>query len=198
MVARYSNKLDCKVVDKDGGTIVSITPAYASNRISTKLIQCRFDRGIGGAGDGTTRDQHAASHPANGSRADGCPQGYADRDRGQLSPISKRWPGGGVAPKDTPPDVIASMAKSVKEILSEPAVATQLQETQQMTLLLADGKSFRRSSPSRSASGARSSARIISRRSGATPGPACGGSRRKTAPAGFRNQISGSVLDRGT
>ena len=28
------------------------------------------------------------------------------------------------APKDTPPDVIASMAKSVKEILSEPAVAT--------------------------------------------------------------------------
>ena len=44
--------------------------------------------------------------------------------------------------KDTPPDVIASMAKSVKEILSEPAVATQLQETQQMTLLLADGKDF--------------------------------------------------------
>ena len=34
------------------------------------------------------------------------------------------------------------MAKSVKEILSEPAVATQLQETQQMTLLLADGKEF--------------------------------------------------------
>src|SRR4051812_8982879 len=46
------------------------------------------------------------------------------------------------APKDTPPDVIASMAKSVKEILSEPAVAVQLQETQQMTLLLADGKEF--------------------------------------------------------
>jgi tripartite-type tricarboxylate transporter receptor subunit TctC len=46
------------------------------------------------------------------------------------------------APKDTPPDVIASMAKSVKEILSEPAVASQLQETQQMTLLLADGKEF--------------------------------------------------------
>ena len=34
------------------------------------------------------------------------------------------------------------MAKSVKEILSEPAVAAQLQETQQMTLLLADGKEF--------------------------------------------------------
>ena len=46
------------------------------------------------------------------------------------------------APKDTPPDIIASMAKSVKEILSEPAVASQLQETQQMTLLLADGKEF--------------------------------------------------------
>ena len=46
------------------------------------------------------------------------------------------------APKDTPPDVVASMAKSVKEILSEPAVAAQLQETQQMTLLLADGKEF--------------------------------------------------------
>ena len=46
------------------------------------------------------------------------------------------------APKDTSPDVIASMAKSVKEILSEPAVAKQLQETQQMTLLLAEGKEF--------------------------------------------------------
>src|SRR5438445_5560364 len=46
------------------------------------------------------------------------------------------------APKDTPADVIASMAKSVKEILSKTAVAAQLQETQQMTLLLADGKEF--------------------------------------------------------
>jgi L-ascorbate metabolism protein UlaG (beta-lactamase superfamily) len=46
------------------------------------------------------------------------------------------------APKDTPSDIIASMAKSVKEILSEPAIAAQLQETQQMTLLLADGKEF--------------------------------------------------------
>jgi hypothetical protein len=34
------------------------------------------------------------------------------------------------------------MAKSAKEILSEPAVASQLQETQQMTLLLADGNAF--------------------------------------------------------
>jgi len=46
------------------------------------------------------------------------------------------------APKDSPADVIASMAKSVKEILSEPAVATSLQETQQMSLLLADARDF--------------------------------------------------------
>ena len=46
------------------------------------------------------------------------------------------------APKDTPPDVIASMGKSVKEILSEPAVAANLQETQQMSLLLGDAKDF--------------------------------------------------------
>ncbi|MFZ2155497.1 MAG: tripartite tricarboxylate transporter substrate-binding protein [Bradyrhizobium sp.] len=46
------------------------------------------------------------------------------------------------APKGTPPDVIASMAKSVREILSEPAVASQLRETQQMTLVLADAKDF--------------------------------------------------------
>ena len=46
------------------------------------------------------------------------------------------------APKDTPSDIIDSMAKSVKEILSDPAVATNLQDTQQMTLLLADAKDF--------------------------------------------------------
>jgi len=46
------------------------------------------------------------------------------------------------APKGTPPDIIASMAKSVREILSEPAVAAQLRDTQQMTLLLADAKDF--------------------------------------------------------
>jgi tripartite-type tricarboxylate transporter receptor subunit TctC len=46
------------------------------------------------------------------------------------------------APKDKPRDIIDSMAKSVKEILSDPAVATNLKETQQMTLLLADGKEF--------------------------------------------------------
>ncbi|MFG3596484.1 hypothetical protein ACFXS9_32110 [Bradyrhizobium sp. RDI18] len=44
-------------------------------------------------------------------------------------------------PKDTPSDIVASMAKSVKEILSEPAVAANLQETQQM-MLLADGREF--------------------------------------------------------
>lgn len=46
------------------------------------------------------------------------------------------------APAGTPAGIIDSMAKSVKEILSEPATATQLRDTQQMTLLLADGKEF--------------------------------------------------------
>jgi tripartite-type tricarboxylate transporter receptor subunit TctC len=46
------------------------------------------------------------------------------------------------APKGTPPDIIASMAISVREILSEPAVAAQLRDTQQMSLLLADAKDF--------------------------------------------------------
>jgi tripartite-type tricarboxylate transporter receptor subunit TctC len=46
------------------------------------------------------------------------------------------------APTGTPSDVVDSLAKSVKEILSEPAVAANLQDTQQMTLLLADGKEF--------------------------------------------------------
>lgn len=46
------------------------------------------------------------------------------------------------APKGTPPDVIANMAKLVREILSEPKTAKNLQESQQMTLLLADAKEF--------------------------------------------------------
>jgi tripartite-type tricarboxylate transporter receptor subunit TctC len=46
------------------------------------------------------------------------------------------------APKGTPPDVIANMAKAVREILSEPKTAQNLQESQQMTLLLADAKEF--------------------------------------------------------
>ena len=46
------------------------------------------------------------------------------------------------APQGTPPDIVASMGKSVREILSEPAVATQLRDTQQMTLLLADARDF--------------------------------------------------------
>jgi tripartite-type tricarboxylate transporter receptor subunit TctC len=46
------------------------------------------------------------------------------------------------APKDTPAEIVAGMAKSVREILSEPAVAAQLRDTQQMSLLLADGKEF--------------------------------------------------------
>ena len=46
------------------------------------------------------------------------------------------------APKGTPPDVIGNMARAIREILSEPAIATRLQESQQMTLLLADAKDF--------------------------------------------------------
>jgi tripartite-type tricarboxylate transporter receptor subunit TctC len=46
------------------------------------------------------------------------------------------------APTGTPQDIIDSMAKSVKEILSDPAIANQLRDTQQMSLLLADGKDF--------------------------------------------------------
>ncbi len=46
------------------------------------------------------------------------------------------------APKGTPPEIIASMAASVREILSEPAIAAQLRDTQQMSLLLADAKDF--------------------------------------------------------
>lgn len=46
------------------------------------------------------------------------------------------------APKGTPPDVIASMAKLIREILSEPKTAKNLHESQQMTLLLADAKEF--------------------------------------------------------
>ena len=46
------------------------------------------------------------------------------------------------APAGTPPDVIGNMARLVREILSEPAVAAKLRDTQQMTLLLADAKDF--------------------------------------------------------
>jgi len=46
------------------------------------------------------------------------------------------------APKGTPPDIIGNMAKLVREILSEPAIAAKLRESQQMTLLLADAKDF--------------------------------------------------------
>nr|MBA2401796.1 hypothetical protein [Bradyrhizobium sp.] len=45
-------------------------------------------------------------------------------------------------PKGTPPDIIDGLAKPVREILSEPAIAAQLRETQQMSLLLADAKDF--------------------------------------------------------
>ena len=34
------------------------------------------------------------------------------------------------------------MARSIRQILSEPAIATQLRDTQQMSLLLADANDF--------------------------------------------------------
>jgi len=46
------------------------------------------------------------------------------------------------APRGTPPDVIANMAKSVREVLNEPAVAAQLRDTQQVSLVLADAADF--------------------------------------------------------
>src|SRR6478752_4521553 len=47
------------------------------------------------------------------------------------------------APTGTPPDIVSAMATASKEILSEPATATQLKDTQQMTLLLQDGAAFK-------------------------------------------------------
>jgi tripartite-type tricarboxylate transporter receptor subunit TctC len=46
------------------------------------------------------------------------------------------------APRGTPPDVIANMAKSVREVLNEPAAAAQLRDTQQVSLVLADAADF--------------------------------------------------------
>ena len=46
------------------------------------------------------------------------------------------------APKGTPADIVAGTAKSIRDILSEPSVAKQLRDTQQMTLLFADAKDF--------------------------------------------------------
>jgi tripartite-type tricarboxylate transporter receptor subunit TctC len=46
------------------------------------------------------------------------------------------------APKGTPSDIIQDLAKPVREILSDPAIAAQLRESQQMTLLLGDAKDF--------------------------------------------------------
>ena len=48
------------------------------------------------------------------------------------------------APRGTSADIIADMAKSVRGILSEPAIAAQLRDTQQMTLLLADAPEFKK------------------------------------------------------
>ncbi|PPQ15512.1 hypothetical protein CV770_31260 [Bradyrhizobium sp. AC87j1] len=47
------------------------------------------------------------------------------------------------APAGTPPDIVAAFAAASKEILSEPATAAQLKDTQHMTLLLKDGAAFK-------------------------------------------------------
>jgi hypothetical protein len=41
-----------------------------------------------------------------------------------------------------PGELITSMANSVREILGEPSIVAQLDDTQQMMLLLADAKDF--------------------------------------------------------
>ena len=46
------------------------------------------------------------------------------------------------APKGTPADIVAKMAKEIREILSEPATSAKLRETQMMTLILADAAEF--------------------------------------------------------
>ena len=46
------------------------------------------------------------------------------------------------APAGTPPEIVASMSTSVKQILSQPDVAAKLRDTQQMSLLFADAKDF--------------------------------------------------------
>jgi len=46
------------------------------------------------------------------------------------------------APKGTPADIVAKMAKEIREILSEPATSAKLRETQMMTLILADAVEF--------------------------------------------------------
>ena len=46
------------------------------------------------------------------------------------------------APKGTPPEVIASMEKAVRQILNEPAIVANLRDSQQMTLVLGGAKEF--------------------------------------------------------
>ena len=91
------------------------------------------------------------------SAANGCPCCRTRRPGSKPAfPTSRRWPGGASSrPQGTPPDIVSAMATASKEILSEPATAAQLKETQQMTLLLEDGPPSRPSSTSRSLIGAR-------------------------------------------
>ena len=46
------------------------------------------------------------------------------------------------APKGTPPDVIATMEKNIRHILEQPAISTNLRESQMMTLVLGGAKDF--------------------------------------------------------
>ena len=84
------------VLGKKAGVEITHVPYRGGGPAMNDVLGGHVDLivGIGGAGDGATRHQHAASHPANGARADARAQGYADRDRGRLSRISRRWPGG--------------------------------------------------------------------------------------------------------
>ncbi|WP_440636660.1 hypothetical protein ACSHT2_22820 [Bradyrhizobium sp. PUT101] len=50
---------------------------------------------------------------------------------------------GHLRPRRHAADIVAGLATASKEFLSEPATATQLKETQHMTLLLQDGTAFK-------------------------------------------------------
>ena len=80
--------------------------------------------------------------PANGARADVCAQGHADRDRSRLS----RFRDAGLVGRFRAKGHAARCHRQHGEISEgDPERAggsDQLQETQQMTLLLADGKEF--------------------------------------------------------
>jgi len=87
---------------------------------------CRSDRGFGGADTPQLEGGKLRAVAAARSRTSVGAEGYADRDRGRLFPISRRWPGGGVfAPKGTPAEVTGKMAREIREVLSEPATTAK-------------------------------------------------------------------------